>query len=89
MSTASKKSFQIELLACGSKRGAGEAEERPVDVGAALVADGQALEVVQRGEPASIPQRKRPSPEPCSLWRRAISGRMPRSRGRRRYLSWS
>jgi choline dehydrogenase len=28
-------------------------------------------------------------PEPCSVLRRAISGRMPTSRTRRRYLSWS
>ena len=52
-------------------------------------ADKQALEVVQVSEVRSTTQRTRPSPEPCSVSRRAISGLIPRSRSRRRYLSWS
>ena len=55
-------------------------------VAPSLEADEQALEVVQVGEAT---QRTRPSPEPCSVWRRAIMGSMPRSRRSRRYLSWS
>jgi hypothetical protein len=54
-----------------------------VDVGAALVAEEQALKLCSQAKLRSITQRKRPSPEPCALWRRAISGRMPRSRRRR------
>lgn len=34
-------------------------------------------------------QRILPSPEPCSAPRRAMTGMTPRSRAKRRYLSWS
>ncbi|ALG12349.1 hypothetical protein AOZ06_40730 [Kibdelosporangium phytohabitans] len=37
----------------------------------------------------STGQRTFPRPEPCSAPRRAMTGMMPRSRTKRRYLSWS
>src|SRR5215208_575675 len=36
----------------------------------------------------STTQRTRPSPEPCSVLRRAITGLTPRRHSSRRYLSW-
>ena len=60
-----------------------------MDLGAAVVADEQALEWCSQAKVRSTTQRARPSPEPCSVWRRAISEAMPRRRSSRRYLSWS
>ncbi len=37
----------------------------------------------------STTYRKMPRPEPCSWPRSAMTGRIPRCRSRRRYLSWS
>ena len=65
-----------------------------MDLGPSLIADEQPFEVVEVGEVRSTTQRTRPSPEPCSVWRRAMTGVMPclrsssrwrsgRSRGRR------
>ncbi len=72
----------------------GDREERLVDLVPAVVADEQPLEVMEQAKVRSTTQRARPSPEPCAIWRRAISGAIPccaaradtchgRSRGRR------
>jgi hypothetical protein len=58
-----------------------------VDVGAAVVADEQPLELVQPGEGAL--QRWRPMPEPCPVLRRAISLVIPRLRSSNRCGLWS
>jgi hypothetical protein len=48
-----------------------------MDLGAAVVANKQPLEVVQPGEGALDNPASAPRPEPCSVWRRAISGAVP------------
>jgi hypothetical protein len=60
-----------------------------MDLGATVEADDQPLEVVKVSEGRSTTQRTRPSPEPCSVLRRAITGLTPRARTRRRCASWS
>jgi hypothetical protein len=60
-----------------------------VDVVAAVGADEHTTAVVQRGEGALHDRAVATKPEPCSVWRRAISGLMPRVQTSRRYLSWS
>src|SRR5215216_5818885 len=68
---------------------AGDSEEGVMDLGATVEADDQPLEVVKVSEGRSTTQRTRPSPEPCSVLRRAITGLTPRARTRRRCASWS
>jgi len=58
-------------------------------LGPSLVADEQALEVVQPGEAAFDDPAGAVKTEPCSVWRRAITGLIPRCQTSRRYLSWS
>jgi hypothetical protein len=60
-----------------------------MDLVAAVVADVEPLEVVQPGEGALDDPAGAAEPEPCWVWRRAISGAIPRRRSSRRYLSWS
>jgi len=64
-------------------------EEGSMHVGAPLVADEQPTELVEPRESALDDHRWQPRPEPCSVWRRAISDAIPRRRSSRRYLSWS
>jgi len=53
-----------------------------MDLGATVEADDQPLEVVKVSEGRSTTQRTRPSPEPCSVLRRVITGLTPvRGRG--------
>ena len=57
-----------------------------MDVAAAFVADVEAAELWIQAKLRSTTQRQRPSPEPCSVWRRAMRQGMPRWRRRRRYF---
>ena len=67
----------------------GEAEEGFVDVVASFPADAQAAEAVEPGDGAFDDPAEGAQAGAVWLPRSAIAGRMPRSRRRRRYLSWS